>query len=109
MYFLTKNELIYHRQFGFRAKHSTNHALISSTEAIKSHLDSKKIVAGVFIDLEKAFDTVNHNILCDKLTYYGFRGVCQKLIKSFLRIHGSLKRTYFVFQNRGIKPVFLRK
>ena len=82
--YLDKNNFVYIRQFGFRAKHSTNHALISLTESIKSHIDAGSYVAGVFIDLQKAFDTVNHDILCEKLTYYGIRGNCQNLIKSFL-------------------------
>ena len=82
--FLDQNNLIYDKQFGFRSKHSTSHALISATEYIKTQLDSGYQVGGVFIDLEKAFDTVNHDILCDKLSYYGFRGISQQLIKSFL-------------------------
>ena len=72
--FLELNKLIYNRQFGFRANHSPNHALISMTESIKSFLDSGDFVAGIFIDLEKAFDTANHQILCNKLNYYRFRG-----------------------------------
>ena len=56
----------------------------TTTEHIKNKLELGKFVAGVFIDLEKAFDTVNHKILIDKLPYYGFRGVTQKLIESFL-------------------------
>ena len=82
--FIEKNKLIYKQQFGFRSKHSTTHALISTTESIKSLIDSGNIVGGVFIDLQKAFDTVNHNILCEKISYYGFRGISQLLIKSFL-------------------------
>ena len=82
--FLESNKLIYNRQFGFRANHSTNHALISMTESIKSYLDNGEFVAGIFIDLEKAFDTVNHEILCEKLSYYGFRGKINQLLKSFL-------------------------
>ena len=54
--FLTSEKLIYEKQFGFRSN-STNHALISHTEKLKNHLDSGLIVAGVFVDLEKAFDT----------------------------------------------------
>ena len=46
-------KLIYNRQFGFRANHSTNHALITMTESIKSYLDNGEFVAGIFIDLEK--------------------------------------------------------
>ena len=82
--FAEQNKLIYERQFGFRARHSTNHALISTTESIKSQIDQGNYVGGVFIDLQKAFDTVNHDILCEKLAYYGFRRNCQLLIRSFL-------------------------
>ena len=60
--FLTKNNLISNKQFGFRSNYSTNHALVSITERIKSLLDDTQFVCGIFIDLEKAFDTVNHEI-----------------------------------------------
>ena len=82
--FLDVNKLIYNKQFGFRSNHSTSHALINTTEVIKEKLDSGFHVGGIFIDLEKAFDTVNHDLLIEKLYYYGFRGVSQQLIKSFL-------------------------
>ena len=82
--YLDKTHLLYDKQFGFRNKHSTSHALISLTESIKKYLDNKEIVSGVFIDLAKAFDTVNHAILCNKLNYYGFRGKSNELLKSFL-------------------------
>ena len=83
-YFLTGNNLIYDRQFGFCSKHLTNHALINLIENIKSFMDRGYISAGVFIDLQKAFGTVNHQILCEKLVYYGFRGKSLHLIKSSL-------------------------
>ena len=82
--FLESNKLIYKQQFGFRSNHSTSHALISITESIKSYLDKHNFAAGIFVDLEKAFDTVNHEILCHKLNYYGIRGVTYELIRSFL-------------------------
>ena len=72
--FLEKNKLLNNNQFGFRLNHSTSHALINLTETITRQIDGKKLVAGVFIDLEKAFDTVNHSILCNKLNQYGFKG-----------------------------------
>ena len=81
---MTKYKLIYDKQYGFRCNYSTTYALVSLTERIKSLLDSTNFVCGIFIDLEKAFDTVNHNILCDKLNYYGLRGNVNKLMKSYL-------------------------
>ena len=82
--FLSDNNLIYSKQFGFRSNHSTNHALVSLTEGIKTFLDTGFLVAGIFLDLRKAFDTVNHKLLLHKLTRYGFRGISNKLLQSFL-------------------------
>ena len=82
--YLDSNNLIYNKQFGFRSKHSTNHAIISITEHIRNLLDNGQYVCGIFVDLEKAFDTVNHQLLCEKLEFYGLRGKCNQLIKSYL-------------------------
>ena len=62
-------------QFGFRTGHSTDHALVSLTETIKSSLEKNRYGCGIFIDLQKAFDTVNHEILLKKLEHYGIRGI----------------------------------
>ena len=72
--FLAKHEILYALQFGFGASHSINHALVGLTETIKNSLDSRKFGCGIFIDLQKAFDTVNHDILLTKLEHYGIRG-----------------------------------
>ena len=69
----TNNILYYEKQFGFRNQHSINHALIEITEKIKQGCDSGKFVCGVFLDFQKAFNTVNHDILLKKLEHYGIR------------------------------------
>ena len=82
--FLCKHKLINTTQFGFRSKHSTEHALISLIETIKKYLDDGEIVCGVFIDSQKAFDTVNHEILLEKLKHYGIRSKQNDWFRSFL-------------------------
>ena len=69
--FLNNNNLFYPLQFGFRQNYSTMHALISLTETIRKYLDEGKFACGIFVDLQKAFDTVEQNILLAKLEHYG--------------------------------------
>ena len=83
--FLEKYNCFYDLQFGFRSKYSTVHALISITESIRSALDESKYVCGIFVDLQKAFDTVNHDILLNKLNHYGIRGKMNEWFKSYLQ------------------------
>ena len=64
--FLDINNLIYSLQFGFRQKHSTTHALINLTESIRQTLDEGSFGCGIFVDLQKAFDTVDYKILLHK-------------------------------------------
>ena len=71
-------------KFGFRAGCSTTHSLISITETINKTIEQKKFGCGVFIDLKKAFDTVNHNILLQKLEHYGIRDNARLWFKSYL-------------------------
>ena len=82
--FLEQHNILYKNQFGFRKNNSTTYALIDLTEQIKNSLDSKKHCSGVFIDIRKAFDTVNHSILLSKLKHYGIRGSGLKWFKSYL-------------------------
>ena len=82
--FLENSKVLYDLQFGFRKKHSTDHALLDIIENIKEKLDEKTFSCGVFIDLEKAFDTVNHDILLKKLHFYGVRGITNQWFKCYL-------------------------
>ena len=82
--FLNLHNCIYELQFGFRAKHSTNHALFSLTEMVREALDGGNFACGIFIDLQKAFDTVDHQILLKKLEYYGVRGIANNWFSSYL-------------------------
>ena len=81
---LEKYDILHSLQFGFRAKHSTLHALISLTESVKQTIDESMFGCGVFIDLQKAFDTVNHPILLQKLQRYGVRGTALNWFSSYL-------------------------
>ena len=82
--FLCKHKLINTTHFGFWSKHSMEHALISLIETIKKYLDDGEIVCGVFIDLQKAFDTVNHEILLEKFKDYGIRSKQNDWFRYFL-------------------------
>ena len=73
--FLNNNNIIYNLQFGFRQQYSTSHALINITEIIRKALDDGNIGCGVFVDFQKAFDTVDHQIQLAKLSHYGILGV----------------------------------
>ena len=83
--FLNKNKCLYKKQFGFRQKHSTVHALLDLTEEIRMALDRNEFAAGIFLDFSRAFDTVDHQILLQKLDHYGIRGVANKWFKSYLK------------------------
>ena len=63
------------QQYGFRSKHSNQHAILDIVNTILQNMDNGKFLCGVFIDHKKAFDTVNHEILLAKLENYGVRGV----------------------------------
>ena len=73
--FLKIKDIIYQLQFGFRQNYSTLYALIHLTKTIKEALDQGKYGYGVFVDLQKDFDTVDHNILLDKFKHYGMIGL----------------------------------
>ena len=82
--FLEERQILYYKQFGFRKDFSTNHAILNLLEIIQKALDDGQIACGIFIDLEKAFDTVSHDILLEKLDHYGIRGISNDWFRSYL-------------------------
>ena len=93
--FLENNNILYEYQFGFRKNHSTSHAVMEVMDSIYQNWDNHDVTMGIFLDLQKAFDTVNHYILLKKLEIYGIRGIILKWFTSYL----TNRRQYTVLQN----------
>ena len=101
--FLGHHNILFENQFGFRKNNSTSYALMEITERMKESIDSGKFGCGIFIDLRKAFDTVNHGILLKKLEHYGVRGILLEWFRSYLT-----DRKHYVFYNgvsSNLKPI----
>ena len=92
--FLEHNNIIYHSQFGFRYNHLIEHALTALTQEIQDAFDKDTLACGVFLDFQKAFDSVNHDILLSKIEYYGVRNISKDWFSSYLN-----DRTQFVTIN----------
>ena len=92
--YIEKHDLLSNTQFGFRQNLSTEAALLKLTDFVHKGLTLKQNVGTIFMDLSKAFDSMNHDILESKLEHYGFRGNVLKFLMSFVR-----NTTYFVNVN----------
>ena len=79
-----ENKLISSQQYGFCAKHSTELAALNLVGYLTNKLDNGIIPINIYIDLSKAFDTLIHSVLLDKLSHYGVNGVAKKLLQSYL-------------------------
>ena len=82
--FFQKENILYKYQFGFRENHSTSLAVLEVTDFCYENLEQNNYVLGLFIDLQKAFDTVDHSILLHKLYNYGVRGIMYNWIENYL-------------------------
>ena len=82
--FIGKHKILSKHQYGFRQNRSTEHAIINFVDKITTAIDQGKFSVGIFLDLSKAFDTINHRILIRKLDHYGIRGVAKKWFENYL-------------------------
>ena len=82
--YLQQNDSIYQSQYGFRSNHSTGNAVTELIGDILKNLENRKHTLTIFLDLSKAFDTLEHDTILKKLNKYGIRGTCLDWFKSYL-------------------------
>ena len=114
--FLSNEDIISTHQLGFRSLHSTLTALLEATDNWVFKIDRGNVNAVVFLDLKKAFDTVDHDILLSKMNLYGIQGIALDWFRSYLTngtqrclVNGSLCRIcsleYGVLQGTTLGPL----
>ena len=96
------NNLLHENQFGFQINNSTEHAILQFTRDIAQNFDNGKFTLGVFIDLSIAFDTVDHQILLNKLKHYGVNEKALAWLQSYL----SQRKQYI--ENTNDINIFLK-
>ena len=99
--YLQENKILYCKQFGFQAGHSTDHAIIQLVDQIYENFEENNYTLGVFIDLSKAFDTVAHKIRLSKLETYGVKRNLLKWFENYLT-----NRKQYVQINNNKKTAF---
>ena len=93
------NKLFYDSQYGFRPNHCTEQATLELTDRIISAMDNNDVPIGIFLDLSKAFDTIDHNILLQKLEHYGIEGIPLQLLKNYLTNRKRYVKFYDIKSN----------
>ena len=83
--FIEKNDILYNSQYGFRSKRSCEHAIQELIGNVLESKNAKQHSCALFLDLSKAFDTLDHRILLEKLDKYGIRGICNNWFRSYLK------------------------
>ena len=111
--FLCRHDILYNSQYGFRPNHSTTHAITEFTTNVLNSMDQGEHCLSVFLDLSKALDTINHNLLLRKLRHYGIRGKALEWFGSYLinrqqyvsykGVHSKLFRLY-LWSSAGLGP-----
>ena len=97
--YFNQNHLLYDYQFGFRKHYATGLALLDVVDQLYERLDNHEKALGIYLDVQKAFDTVDHNILLDKLFCYGVRGVVYIIL--------GLKIIYLTGNNMCVYPLLI--
>ena len=92
---MVMHNLLYNSQYGFRNNHSTINAITELNANILMGFDSRKYTLGTFLDLSKAFDTIDHKILINKLEYNGVRGIALERFRSYL----ENRKQYVLYNN----------
>jgi hypothetical protein len=98
--FLNSNNVFYSSQYGFRSNHSTIDALTEFVQDTLNAFENHEYTLGIFLDLSKAFDTIDHSILLKKLEHYGIRGIALEWFRSYLS-----ERTQYVSYNNTISDM----
>ena len=83
--YLTENNLLYCKQFGFQKVHSPEHVILHLAEQVNQSFEKNEFTLGVFVDLSKAFDTIDHQILPKKSEYYGIAGNNLRWFENYLK------------------------
>ena len=102
--FFQSNKLFYSSQYGFRTQHSTEYATLEVIDRIVTSMDKNDIPLNVYIDLSKAFDTLDHQILLHKLSHYGINGIALDLMQSYL----TNRKQYVEIENVKSETVVLK-